>query len=435
MKKKNLLPCVAVLLLLLSFLGVNYKLNQETVLEVGIFAGSNWGVSSDSSYTIIDKAVDKFEKQNPNVKIHYYSGIRREDYSEWFSRQVLQGNTPDVFFVLGEDFNQFAEQGIMMDLDEKMKGDVGFDESKFYDTTIASGKYGSHQYALPYETVPTLMFVNKTLLNMNGVVVPETDWSWEDLYEICQKVTADKDHDGITDTYGICNYNWMDAALSNGASIFDEDGNNCYFTSDEVSDSVKFIRQLSALNNGQKATTDDFDAGNVAFMPLPFAEYRTYKTYPYKIKKYTKFKWDCITMPAGPHGGNTSEINTLLMGISANTTHEKLAWEFLKLLCYDEEIQMDIFRYSQGVSALKNVTESAETESILQEDMEKNEKFIDNKMVGSVIAKGEVTPKFRKYAGANTLAENEINALIDSEDNLDNALRILQQDVEQYLHK
>ena len=48
------------------------------------------------------------------------------------------------------------------------------------------------------------------------------------------------------------------------------------------------------------------------------------------------------------------------MGINSNTKHEKLAWEFLKQLTGNEEMQMDIFRYSQGVSVLKSVTGSAQ---------------------------------------------------------------------------
>ena len=182
-------------------------------------------------------------------------------------------------------------------------------------------------------------------------------------------------------------------------------------------------------------TRDDFDGGNVAFMPLPFAEYRTYKAYPYKIKKYTKFQWECVTLPAGKDGGNTSAVNTLLMGISDSTGQEKLAWEFLKLLTYDEEIQTDIFRYSQGVSVLKKVTESAEAEEILREDMEKNEKVIDNKILGEVIENGVVTPKFQKYNGAINLADNEINRVIEDGDNLENSLRILQRQINQYLRR
>lgn len=411
------------------------QLHKPITLEIGIFAGSNWDVDSANSYVIIDKAIERFEEENPGVKVHYYSGIRREDYSEWFSEKLLEGEAPDVFFVLSEDFNQFAEAGVMKNIDQYLQKDEGIELDDFYETALMSGTYNGHQYALPYETVPTLMFVNRTLLEQNGIGVPENDWTWEDLSGICGKITRDTDGDGTIDQFGICNYDWLDAAFSNGATIFNEDGTECFLKDPSVTESIKYIKSLRELNGGSLATTDDFDAGSVAFMPLPFAEYRTYKTYPYKIKKYTKFKWDCITMPAGPNGGNTSEISTLLMGISAASKHEELAYSFLKLMTSDPEIQMNIFEYSQGVSALKAVTESKEAEEILQMDMEKNEKFIDNHLVGNVIEGGAVTPKFQKYEGAITLADSEINSMLDGNSNIDNSIRILQQKVTQYLRR
>lgn len=415
--------------------GYLYQKNKVMVLEVGIFAGSNWDVANANSYVIIDKAIEKFEAEHKNVKVHYYSGIRKEDYSEWFSRQLLRGKEPDVFMVLGEDFNQFAEIGVMKDLELLMANDSDFQADNYYSTTLQAGQYGGRQYALPYETVPTLMFVNKSLLNKEGLFVPDNDWTWDDLYQICQRVTKDKDGDGILDQFGTYNYGWTEAAYSNGAVLFDENGTESYFNDDKVTEAVRFTKQIAGLNQMQKVTRDDFDGGKVAFMPLPFTEYRTYKTYPYKIKKYTKFQWDCITLPAGKDGSNTSVINTLLMGISNHTDKERLAWEFLKLLTYDEEIQMDLFRYSQGVSVLKSVTESKEAEEILQADMEKNEKFIDNELVSSVIENGVVTPKFPKYEDAVMMADNEINRMIEDDDNIENSMRILQRQVGQYLRR
>ena len=79
----------------------------------------------------------------------------------------------------------------------------------------------------------------------------------------------------------------MDAVCSNGIEVFREDGRECYLNNENVVESVKFIRQLNDLNQGQKIGQEEFNQGNVAFMPLTFAEYRTYKTYPYKIKRYT----------------------------------------------------------------------------------------------------------------------------------------------------
>lgn len=408
---------------------------KSSVLEVGVFAGSNWDVANANSYVIIDKAVKRFEQNHPGVKVHYYSGIRKEDYTEWFSRQLLQGKEPDVFMVIGEDFNKFAEVGIMKDLGPLINRDESFDKEKFYTTTLLSGQYKGRQYALPYETVPTLMFVNKSLINAEGIFVPDNDWTWEDMYEICKKVTKDTDGDGTLDQFGAYNYSWMEAAFSNGASLFDENGTESYFTDEKFVESIRFIKDLNDLNENQRVTRNDFDGGNVAFMPLPFTEYRTYKTYPYRIKKYTKFQWDCITLPAGPDGGNISAVNTLLMGISEKTHNEQLAWEFLKLLTYDEEIQMDIFRYSQGASSLKTVTESEEALNILQEDMEKNEKVISNNVLGEVIEKGSVNPKFPKYIDAVDLAENEISRIIEEDDNIENSLRILQRQVNTYLKR
>lgn len=412
-----------------------YRKHKVIVLEVGIFAGSNWDVANANSYVIIDKAVEKFEAAHTNVKVHYYSGIRREDYSEWFSRQLLRGCEPDVFMVLGEDFNQFAEIGVMKDLEPLMLADTAFTKESYYSTTLQAGQYGGRQYALPYETVPMLMFVNKSLLNKEGLAVPDNDWTWDDLYRICSQITKDRDGDGLPDQFGTYNYGWTEAVYSNGAKLFDENGTESYFNNDRVTEAVRFTKQIADLNQMQKVTRDDFDSGNVAFMPLPFTEYRTYKTYPYKIKKYTKFQWDCITLPAGKDGGNTSVIDTLLMGISDHTDKEKLAWEFLKLLTYDEEIQMDLFRYSQGVSVLKQVTESKETEEILQADMEKNEKFIDNNLVSDVIENGVVTPKFQKYSDAIIMADNEINRIIEDDDNIENSMRILQRQISQYLRR
>lgn len=418
------------------FLGVCvYQSRKVTVLEVGIFAGSNWDVANANSYVIIDKAVEKFEATHKNVKVHYYSGIRKEDYSEWFSRQLLRGKQPDVFMVLGEDFNQFAEIGIMKDLEPLMGADPAFDKNDYYAAALRSGQYDGRQYALPYETVPMLMFVNKSLLNREGLFVPDNDWTWDDLYRICERITKDRDGDGLLDQFGTYNYGWAEAAYSNGAELFDENGRESYFNDDKVTEAVRFTKQISDLSQMRKVTKDDFDAGNVAFMPLPFTEYRTYKTYPYKIKKYTKFQWDCITMPAGDDGGNTSVIDTLLMGISSNTREERLAWEFLKLMTYDEEIQMDLFRYSQGVSVLKEVTESEEADAILQEDMEKNEKFIDNKLMSDVIENGVVTPKFQKYSEVITMADSEINRIIENDDNIENSMRILQRQISQYLRR
>mgnify|MGYP004654202829 FL=1 len=434
--QKKSFACLAVLGTALLLCGAAWAGRQkETILEFGMITGSNWDVANANSFVIIDQAIERFETEHPGVKIHYYSGVRKDDYSEWFSRKLLAGKEPDVFMVLGTDFNQFSSMGVMKNLEPLMEKDPDFDEEKYFSSSLRSGQYGEVQYALPYETVPTLMFVNKTLLAKEGIAMPNPDWNWDTMYSICQKTTKDLDGDGVLDQFGCYNFGWMDAVYSNGGEIFEADGKESNFTDEKVVESIQFVRRLNDLYQGQKVTQEDFNAGNVVFMPLTFAEYRTYKTYPYKIKRYANFQWDCITMPAGYQGGNLSQVDSLLIGISAHTKHEQLAWEFLKLLTYDEKIQTEIFRSSQGASVLKKVTESKEMESIVQEDMEESDTVISGSLLGRIIEEGQIEPQFKRYEQALALADSEIGQILENDETIDSSLKILQRTVNSYLQQ
>ena len=193
--------------------GVAYASGErEVVLEFGMFTGSYWDVANANSFTIIDQAIETFEAAHPGVRIHYYSGVDKDDYSEWFSRKLLRNETPDVFMVLGSDFHQFTSMGILKDLGPLMAADDTFDESAYFTSAFVSGQYDGTQYALPYETVPTLMFVNQTLLNKEGITVPDENWTWEEFYKICRQVTQDINGDGILGQSGTYNYAWLEAA-------------------------------------------------------------------------------------------------------------------------------------------------------------------------------------------------------------------------------
>ena len=241
--------------------------------------------------------------------------------------------------------------------------------------------------------------------------------------------------DGVLDQFGTYNYGWLEAAHSNGADLFNQGGTQSYFGDEKTVQAVKFIAQIQELYQGQTVTQEDFNAGKVAFMPLTFAEYRTYKTYPYKIKRYSNFQWDCITMPAGSQGDNISQVDTLLMGISANTRQEQLAWEFLKLLTCDPTIQTEIFRQSQGASVLKAVTGSRQVEAILQEDMDEGDRVISGALLSRVIEEGCIEPQFKKYEQAMSLANSKISALLDADNVVDSEMKILQHEVDAYLQQ
>ncbi|MBE5989706.1 MAG: extracellular solute-binding protein [Paenibacillaceae bacterium] len=434
-KRRFLLSGMIGLLLLLACFFLYNKNSRPVILEFGMFTGSNWDVASANSFKIFDRAIADFEKNHPNVKIHYYSGIAKEDYSEWCAGKLLEGKTPDVFMVLDSDFDKFTSLGVMKNLDDLMSSDDSFHKEDFFATALDTGRNGGHQYALPYEVVPTLMFVNKSLLAKEGIDMPKEDWTWEDMAEICQRVTKDTDQDGLLDQFGTYNYSWRDALYTCGGKLYENNQAQISFTDSRVLNAVKYIKRLNDINQGQSVTQEDFNAGRVAFMPLTFAEYRTYKTYPYRIKKYTKFQWDCITFPADKEGGNISKVDALLIGIGSKTRQEALAWEFLKQLTYTGEMQMDVYRYSQGVPALRAVASSQEGVNCLQEDMDEGEQVISSTLLCHVIENGIIEPKLLQYQQVMNLADGEVSKILQENKNVDSSMKIFQRTVSKYLQQ
>ncbi len=96
-----------------------------------MFAESNWDVKNANAYVIIDDAKKKFEKEHPGVKVHYETGIRKEDYSEWLDRKILEGETPDVFMVLSDDFYKYVSLNVISDLDNQIANDRNFKKEYF----------------------------------------------------------------------------------------------------------------------------------------------------------------------------------------------------------------------------------------------------------------------------------------------------------------
>lgn len=409
-----------------------FSFRQETVLTVGVISDSYWEVQNGYSYRILEDAITMFEKEHENVRVEYVSGILKEDYPEWLAEQMVLGNAPDVFLVFGENFGDFAEIGALKDLGSFMEEDHDFREESFYSSAFKCGQYGGKQFALPYECAPKLMFVNKSILNAEGIPLPEEEWTWDDFYEICTKVTKDTDGNGTPDQFGVVGYTWSDAFDSNGVELFDRKGTECRLTDEGVRDAILFMEKLEGLDDGYHVTGRDFDLGKVAFQPMFFSEYRAYKPYPLSIKKYSGFEWECIPMPSGSNGANISELDTLMLAMNADTAKEKYAWEFMKLLSGDERIQSEIFTYSEGVSVLRDVTEADETLQLLIESSG-DDNGLNLRVLSNAVENAVVAPAFRNSGEAVAEVDKAVRNIMEGSSNISMELIIWNREINNFL--
>ncbi len=337
--------------------------SHEKVLRIGVYAGSSWDVPNSRENKVLDTLIKKFEKTHPHVKVIYESGIPKKDYADWLAEQVLKGEQPDLFMVPENDFSMLASAGALKSLDTLLTDD---ERTAFYPVAYKAGQYQGVSYALPVESNPIMMCVNKDLLEKEGISIPESGWTLADFYEICKKVTKDTNGDSVVDQYGITDYTWQQALIAYGGHLTDKSGINV--DSPEMHQALAFMSKLDMLSQHYKVTSNDFDEGRVAFYPMSLAQYRTYKPYPYHVAKYSSFSWTCIPMPTANSKVMGTQVKTSLFGMSSNTKQEKLAWEFMLLLSQDKESQQTLFEKSQGTPVLPSVVKNQQTKQILQAD-------------------------------------------------------------------
>lgn len=424
--------CILLILLITIFCYRKYK-QKPFVLELGVFAGSNWNVVNEDYYKFINQGISQFEAENPGVKVHYYSGIRKVDYSEWLSQKIIKGKAPDVMMVLSEDFNTFTRLGLLQNLDKLIEKDEEISKDDFFDFAINSGMHKGIQYGIPCEVNPMMMAINETLLKKQGYSIPNNDWSWNDFYSLCKAMTKDLDGDSILDIFGVCNYDWRDAVYSNGTMLFNKEGTVSYFNDSKVIESVKFMQKLNNLNRDVSLNKDDFDSGKVAFMPLTFSEYKTYTTYPNKIEKYSNITWKFVPMPAGPQGSNVAKADTLLLSISNNSSHKDLAYKLLKTFTTNVTIQIDLYKYAHGASPNKKAASSDQVDSILNNKMAENDMKYDRNLIVKILNNSIISSQFRKYDEIIELADKEIEKIISEDKNADSSLRKFQRTISQRL--
>ncbi|WP_061603408.1 ABC transporter substrate-binding protein [Streptococcus gordonii] len=411
------LALLVVLIISVALAFVFWASAQEKVLRIGVYAGSSWGVPNSRENKVLDSLIKKFEKTHPHVKVIYESGIPKDDYADWLAEQVLKGEQPDLFMVPENDFSMLASTGALKSLDTLLTDD---ERKTFYPVAYEAGQYQGVSYALPVESNPIMMCVNKDLLEKEGISIPESGWTLEDFYEICKKVTKDTNGDGVVDQYGITDYTWQQALVAYGGHLTDKSGINV--DSSEMHQALSFMSKLDMLSRHYKVTSNDFDEGRVAFYPMSLAQYRTYKPYPYHVSKYSSFSWTCIPMPTANSQVMGTQVKTSLFAMSSNTSQEKLAWEFMLLLSQDKESQQALFEKSQGTSVLPSVVKSQQSREILQADdfgldsltSERLDRMMNRSIIDISLEVDQHTMERMDYLIQNAMQNQEIDSALPS---------------------
>ena len=101
---------------------------------------------------------------------------------------------------------------------------------------------------------------------------------------------------------------------------------------------------------------------------MSYSAYKAYISNPIHMGVGDDFTWQIHSMPAGPHGDNHSLLQTQLIAMNSQSSRKELAWELMKTLTADPEVQKEIYRYSEGISVLRDVTSADDAAAAQRRD-------------------------------------------------------------------
>lgn len=199
-----------------------------------------WGPTSYSDTA--KKLVEKFNSENPNIKVTYQS----TPWANWyqtFANAIAAGSPPDISTGAGYQAFQFTDSDEILPIDdviEDLKKAGKLDD--FVPGSVEALKYNGHYVALPWMIDIRVPWYRKDLFEKAGITtLPKT---WDELRASLKKVSGNGNY-GLAlpgnDTIGI--HSMFTFMLNNGGGLFTAD-KKVDFMNDRNVEAVQFLSDL-----------------------------------------------------------------------------------------------------------------------------------------------------------------------------------------------
>lgn len=138
-----------------------------------------WGDTSRNN--MYNEILDRFEKAYPGIKT-VREPLSWQDYWQKLMVQSAGGAAPDFMGMHPQYANDYLRRGVVEPLDTYIDQGI-IDVSDIPQGAINTGVVDGVTYMLPMGLTGQSFFVNKTMLEENGLEVPDFNWTWDDLRE------------------------------------------------------------------------------------------------------------------------------------------------------------------------------------------------------------------------------------------------------------
>ncbi|WP_018610274.1 ABC transporter substrate-binding protein [Uliginosibacterium gangwonense] len=328
-------------------------------LTIALALGAVAGAQAATTLTVasfpsfddsVKVAIPLYKKLHPEIEIKLVSLAYGDHHTAMTTALATGSGLPDVMGVEIAYIGKFAESGGLEDLNKPPYSAQQYRNQflrfTYPQATSPSGKLA----ALPADVGPGTLFYRKDIMDKAGVTEKDLTTSWESFIESGKKVKA------ATGAYLI-------ADASDMSSIYIrsnlKDGEGIYFDSkgSPLLTTPRFKKAFELAQAARKAGIDGKIAAwsnewSEGFKRGQLATQMTGAWLAGHLESWlapdTKGLWRAAQLPNGAYaswGGS-------FYSIPSKSEHKKEAWEFIKFMCMNKEMQLAAFKKVAAYPAL-----------------------------------------------------------------------------------
>lgn len=292
---------------------------------------SGWAASPQET-ALLESLLYRFAVENPDIVVKYEPITG--DFWATIRTMVATGEEPDIYYMDIFQFPAFAQEDVLVPLDDMMAA-AGVAREEFIPSLIDAFTFNGVTYGIPKDFNTLGLFYNIDMFNAAGVALPTDDWTWDDLSAAAAALS-----DPAKQIYGLGvppdPGRFPIFVFQNGGSVMTDDFTDTLLDSPEAIEAAEFYTGFRAAGTG--ALPADVGEGwqGTVFGKGQFAMvYEGGWLIPYLREQFPDVNYGVVTPPAGPAGeGNL--IFTVAYVISKNSKNPEAAWEVINFLTNEE---------------------------------------------------------------------------------------------------
>ncbi|MEP1329935.1 ABC transporter substrate-binding protein [Pseudophaeobacter sp.] len=309
---------------------------------------------------VVDGIVDKFEAQNPDIKVNaIYSGNYDDTRIKALSA-LNSGEPAQLAVMFSIDAYDLIEQDLIVPFDGLIDGDEEQNWlNGFYPALMANGQIEGKTWGVPFQRSTIVAYYNKDLFRAAGLDPEKAPTSWDELVSMGKALSTDDTHGLMIPSTGYPYWMFQALAIQNGKEVMSNDGATTYFDDDAVVDTLEFWKSLSVDHGIMPEGTVEWGTLRQAFLEGKTAMMWHSTGNLTAVKNNATFDFGVAKLPGNERLGSPTGGGNFYVFKDASAEEQQAALELIKFMTSPEQAaEWSIATGYMGVSPAAYETEA-----------------------------------------------------------------------------